>query len=277
MQSVLRQEKKVQYYCSAENIPPNQSVHELRKLFKRLRSLLRFYQHVPGGNVQPLREEMRHFGRELSPLRESYVNICLFEDELRAKKLVPERKMREAAEKLHLRNRQLVGSTLSEHSVCKAIRQFFPGFEDQLIRAGGREVSKIQIVWEISQSYQNSFFHFNYLPPDPSADQWHAFRKKLKRLYYQLDFIRLLHPRYFKLKSEQLSIINDHLGYDHDLHVFSLELGKKEYPFSPDELYILENQIEHLRELNQIKLNARLKSFFSEPSGAFNEKLELLF
>jgi CHAD domain-containing protein len=277
MQTILRQVEKVEYFCTAENISPNQAVHELRKLFKRLRSLLRFYEPAPGNNVKNICEEIRHFGKLLSPLRESYVNAFLFENEIRGRKRIPERKMKVAAEKFFNQNKTLVGNSLGEHTFCKEIRQFFNGFESQLTVAGSLEVSRVNIACEMSRSYQKSFFLFRTLPDDASSEALHALRKKLKRLYFQLDFIRLMHPKYFKLKSEQLSIINDQLGNDHDFHVFSEALLSGSYGFDDEERTILKNQVKHLHEMNRLKCRPRLKQFFSESPKAFDQRTELLF
>ena len=41
--SIVKQTAKVTYFCEAENISPNLAVHQIRRLFKRLRAWLRFY------------------------------------------------------------------------------------------------------------------------------------------------------------------------------------------------------------------------------------------
>ncbi len=269
---ILHQVEKGAYFCTAENISPNQAVHELRKLFKRLRALLRFYHSVQGNDPKTLRDEMKHFGRLLSPLRESFVNANLFENELRTKKIVPERKMRWAGEQFFLKNKKLVGSSLWDQPVCRSIRPFLSRLESRLEAAGSRKITAPQIVSELNHSYQKGYYLFRELPDHPSAEAMHSLRKKLKRLYYQLDFVRLFHPKYFKLKSEQLNLINDQLGNDHDLHVLSEELLSEDYGFSGEEKLLLKNQVEHLRELNQLKLRPRLKQFFSESPEAFNQK-----
>ena len=45
----------------------------------------------------------------------------------------------------------------------------------------------------------------------------------------------------------------------------------------PFEIEIFENQIQHLRELNELKLSARLKQLFRESPEVFKEKMELIF
>lgn len=276
--SVLRQVEKVEYFCNAQNISPNQAVHEFRKLFKRLRALLRFYEHIPGSETLVLHEKIKTFGRQLSPLRESYLNTLLFEKELKGRKLIPERKIKQAGEILYLKNKQLIEEHFGEQRICKSIGDFFTGFESKLIDAGSRKLSRIHIVQEVNDTYRSALSQYQNLHEDEvTADELHSLRKKLKRLFYQLDFVRLLHPRYFKLKSEQLNIITDQLGDDHDLHVFSEELHADEYGFSDEELRIIKNQVEHLRELNQQKLFLRLKQFFIEGPEAFSERIARAF
>jgi len=273
-QSVLRQVEKVEYFCNAENISPNQAVHEFRKSFKRLRALLRFYEQIPGNEITPLHENIKEYGKQLSLLRESYLNSELLEKELRGRKLIPERKIKQAGEKLHLKNKILIDSFFTERKICKSISDFFTGFETKLMDAGSNKLARIHVVQEVKDTYLNAYNrHQNIQESEVTADKLHALRKKLKRLYYQLDFIRLLHPRYFKVKSEQLNLITDQLGDDHDLHVFSEELHADEYDFSADELRIIENQVAHLRELNQLKLFPRLRQFFSETPEAFSERI----
>lgn len=277
-QSILRQVEKVEYFCNAENISPNQAVHEFRKSFKRLRALLRFYNRIPGNGISPLHDNIKKIGRQLSVVRESYLNAELLENELRSEGLIPERKMKQAGEKLHQKNKKLIDKFFVDHRICKSISGFFTGFEANMIDAGSKKLSRVHVVEEVEENYQDAYLQYQSLfQGEITAEELHSLRKKLKRLYYQLDFVRLMHPRYFKVKSEQLNIITDQLGDDHDLHVFSEELHSEEYDFNQEELRIIENQLEHFRELNQLKLFPRLKQFFSEPPEVFNEKTAQTF
>lgn len=277
-QSVLRQVEKVEYFCNAENISPNQAVHEFRKSFKRLRALLRFYDRIPGNGISPLHDNIKKIGRQLSVVRESYLNAELLEKELRGEGLIPERKIKKAGDKLHLKNKKLIDEYFIDRKFCKSINDFFTGFESKLIDAGCKKLARIHVIYELKDSYQSAFSQYhNLFEGEIAAEELHSLRKKLKRLYYQLDFVRLMHPRYFKVKSEQLNIITDQLGDDHDLHIFSEELHSEEYAFNQEELRIIENQLEHFRELNQLKLFPRLKQFFNEPPEVFNEKTAQTF
>ncbi len=277
VQAITRQAEKAVYFCAAENISANQAVHELRRSFKRLRALLRFYNEIPDSSAPQLNEDIRNFGKLLAPLRESAVNLDLFDKEIAGNKLLPEKKIRNARELLVQKNKVLLERGFWENNLNNTIRTFFDGFEILLTETGSELPVKIHLYREVTQSYLKSYTIYRQLPANPHPEEWHRLRKKLKRLWYQLDFIRYLHPRYYKLKTDQLNKITNQLGDDHDLHVFAEDFLSEGYGFSKEDLRILENQVEHLRELNQLKLQPRLKKFFSVPPGEFNNQQERFF
>lgn len=277
IQAISHQSAKAAYFCAAENISSNQKIHELRRGFKRLRALLRFFNEVPDSPAVQLNEDIRNFGKLLAPLRESAVNVDLFEKEISNNNHLPEKKIKNARDLLVQKNKSLVERGFLENNLNNTIRTFFDGFEAFLTKNNGELPVKMHLFNEVSQSYLKSVTVYRQLPANPHPEEWHELRKKLKRLWYQLDFIRFLHPRYFKLKTDQLNKITDQLGDDHDLHVFAEDLLAERYGFDGEELRILTNQIEHLRELNQLKLQPRLKQFFTAPPGEFDQKLERFF
>lgn len=277
IQAISHQSAKAGYFCAAENISSNQKIHELRRGFKRLRALLRFFNDVPESPAVQLNEDIRNFGKLLAPLRESAVNLDLFEKEISNNNHLPEKKIKNARELLVQKNKLLVERGFLENNLNNTIRTFFDGFEAILTKNNSELPVKMHLFNEVSQSYLKSITVYRQLPANPHPEEWHELRKKLKRLWYQLDFIRFLHPRYFKLKTDQLNKITDQLGDDHDLHVFAEDLLAEGYGFDDEELRILTNQIEHLREINQLKLQPRLKQFFTAPPEEFDQKLERFF
>ncbi len=275
--AISRQAEKAGYFCTAGNISANQQVHELRRVFKRLRALLRFFIEVPDTPAVQLLEDIRNFGKLLAPLRESAVNLDLFDKEIAGNQLLSEKKIRNARELLAEKNRVLLEKGFRENNLDNTIRTFFDGFTDMLVINNSELPGKLHMYRETSRTYFSSYSIYLQLPRDPHPEQWHDLRKKLKRMWYQLDFIRFLHPRYFKMKTDQLNKITDQLGDDHDLHIFSEDLLSGDYGFNEEELHIIKNQAENLRELNQLKLQPRLKQFFSAPPIEFDQKLERFF
>lgn len=277
IQAISHQAEKASYFCAAENISSNQKVHELRRGFKRLRALLRFFKEIPDSPAGQLNQDIRNFGKLLAPLRESAVNLDLFDKNISSNNHLPEKKIRIARELLVQKNKLLVERGFLENNLHNTIRTFFDGFDEILTKNNSDLPVRIQFFHEVSQTYLTSISIYQQLPANPHSEEWHELRKKLKRLWYQLDFIKFLHPRYFKLKTDQLNKITDQLGDDHDLHVFAENLMTENYGLDQEELRILTNQTEHLRELNQLKLQPRLKQFFTAPPEEFNQKLERFF
>lgn len=274
--AIRKQNEKTVYFCAAENISPNVAVHEIRKSFKRIRALLHFYDEQPEPVIQEFKQKVKESGRELSALRESFVNVQLFEREITGNPLVAERKLRTAREELNQKNHRLLETKFAGNRLCESIRQVIKKFNNYL-ESGAAIPSKKHLFGQAVLTFQKSFVIYQSMPAGQPPEEMHELRKKMKRLWYQLDFLRFLQPRFFRLKIDQLNHISEHLGEDHDLHVFLQELKKDYLSFDDEEMQILEKQVLHLRDINLRKLNPRLNQFFSESPEIFEDKMRKIF
>lgn len=271
-----KQTEKIIYFCSAENISPNLAVHEIRKSYKRLRALLNFYTECNLELADKYRKEIKEAGKVLSPVRESYVNVKYFDTITAGSNLVTEKKIRQVKDILSEKNRLLIDDYI-RNEINQQITNFIKKFQIQLnvIKTNCPSVSqlKTQILSTFILGYEN----FTGIEREINPLELHELRKILKRLWYQLDFVKFMHPRYFRMKSDQLNKTTELLGVDHDLYMFFEELQTEEFEFSGEELLILENQIRHQQELNIVKLMPRLKQFFNETPELFERKLDKIF
>ena len=277
VEAVKKQLERIEYFSSAENISPNLAVHEMRKIFKRTRALLMFYIDFPVEFPPEYSTQIKYFGRSLSVMRESFVNMQLFDRITAANTLIAERKIRNVKDKLADKNKEIIETGFLEVEGYLPIQKFSKNLEEQMDNVEITTPSVHQFAGQLKISYQQAYDFYSNLGLDPDAITAHELRKKMKRLWYQFDFIRYVHPRFFKSKTYQLNNITDKLGEDHDLYVLLTELKQEQYDFNAEELEIIENQVQHLREINLLKLNPRLKHFFSEPPEVFNLKLEAIF
>lgn len=272
-----KQNEKIIYFCSAENISPNVAVHEIRKSFKRIRALLKFYSECSVIFPRILIDELKAIGKILSPIRESFVNVQIFERVTEGNYPVSERKIKRVKELLSEKNKTETGAEFVEKEVCNSISMLTEKFESELEQLAIECPSSKQIKEQLSVSFLVGYELFKEIETGFTAEKLHKLRKILKRLWYQIDFIKFLHPRYFRLKSDQLNKITEQLGDDHDLFVFNQQLQLPEFKLLTDELLMVENLVEHQRELNMLKLTPRLKHFFNEPPEIFDRKLEKIF
>jgi CHAD domain-containing protein len=276
-ETIAKQLERIEYFCTAENISPNLVVHEMRKTFKRMRALLRFYNVFPEEFSPDFILQIKYFGRALSHLRESFVNLQMFERISVGNTMIPERKIRAARELFAEKNREVVEKGFFAAEGCDTIMKFTGKLATQMEDDSLPLPSQQQFISEIEDSYLKSYRIYQNLTVFSEPEMIHELRKKLKQLYYQFDFIRYVHPRFFKLKTYHLNNITEQLGEDHDLHVFLVELKSGFLDFDNIDLQILENQVQHHRELNLIKLNPRLKQFFKDLPEEFNLKMEKIF
>ena len=276
-ETIAKQLERIEYFCTAENISSNLAVHEMRKTFKRMRALLRFYNAFPEEFSPDFILQIKYFGRALSHLRESFVNLQMFERISVGNTMIPERKIRAARELFAEKNRVVVEKGFFAAEGCDTIMKFTGKLATQMEDDSLPLPSQQQFISELEDSYLKSYRIYQNLTVFSEPEMIHELRKKLKQLYYQFDFIRYVHPRFFKLKTYHLNNITEQLGEDHDLHVFLVELKSGFLDFDNIDLQILENQVQHHRELNLIKLNPRLKQFFKDLPEEFNLKMEKIF
>ena len=276
-ETIAKQLERIEYFCTAENISPNLAVHEMRKTFKRMRALLRFYKAFPEEFSPDYNLQIKYFGKALTHLRESHVNLQIFERITTGNTMVPERKIRAARELFAEKNREVVEKGFFAAEGCDTIMKFTGTLAAQMVDVTLPVPSQLQFTAELEDSYLKSYRIYQNLTVFSDSEMIHDLRKKLKQLYYQFDFIRYVHPRFFRLKTYHLNNITEQLGEDHDLFIFMTNLPENRYEFSDNELEILKNQIKRLREINRKKMFPKLKQFFTESPEIFNQKIKTIF
>lgn len=274
--ALQKQTEKVAYFCTAENVSANVAVHEIRKCFKRTRALLRFYPESPSNFGLIYLNEFQKAGNLLSPVRESFVNCQIFDRITSGDEHIQERKIRQARELFQEKNRLRTEILVEENDGFSAILDLVQNMENQM-ESNPDHASVKQIYTELCNSYNAGFNLYTQTELLTDGNELHELRKKMKRLWYQVDFAQFMHPRFFRLKSNQLNTITELQGEDHDLYVFLQEIKSGIFDFDSEELLVLENLVEHQRELNQLKLSPRLKQFFNETPEDFNLKMEKIF
>ncbi len=277
VEALSKQLERIDYYSSAENVSPNLAVHEMRKTFKRIRALVRFYIDYPEEFPLEYSNQIKYFGRSFSTMRESFVNMQIFERIAAGDHLLPEKKIKAAREKLAEKNKLVVEQGFLKAEGYLPIQNFAKLVAHQLEQFEFGQPSILQFVRQLEVSYKEAFDLYKEIWAGSDPELMHELRKKMKRLMYQYDFIRYIHPRYFKSKTFQLNNITEQLGEDHDLYIFLKELKYGGFDFNVTEFEIIENKVEHLREVNRVKLFPRMKQFFSETPEIFNQKLKTIF
>lgn len=273
----LKRINKLNYFCTAENVSPNLTVHETRKIFKRMRAYLKFFSHSSNPVFKHHKKDIVRLGKSLSGLRESFVDIQLFERLTNENSLIAERKLKAIKDKLVERNHELIRSDFVDSEITVAIHENMNNLAANISAFENEYPNKEQLINTLCKSYKKCHSFYKKNSSYKNAEELHELRKKIKVLYYQMDVLKFVNPKFFKAKATQLHAVTEQLGNDHDLYVFLNDLKQLKYDFEETELQVLSKQIEHLREVNIQKLDTRLNHLFSDPTEIFNQKISEVF
>lgn len=198
----------------------NEGIHEARKHFKRVRAVLRLVRGALADTTYR-RENMffRDQGRILSPVRDSVVYIETLDMlrehncQLSAEAFVRVRESLVERHKMILRTfvedgRQLpaVIESLREAQVrvqeWKLTAEGFAFFAHGLHRIYGRGHAEKKVAYA-----------------QPTTENFHAWRKRVKYLWYHAQILQPLWPGMMKALEREIDLLADLLGEEHDLAV----------------------------------------------------------
>jgi hypothetical protein len=275
VQAIQKQVEKVNYYCSAEYVLPDLAVHEIRKSFKRIRALLEFYPESFNEALNDYSKQIKSLAKLLSPVRESSVNVQLFDKLGTGTTPFPQQKYREVKDLLSEENKRIINELYADKRIFSEIKSFIYDIEARLFGILFHPSVRIDVLKQLSNSYKKGFHLYEEIKENYNPEKYHDLRKILKALGYQLDFAKVDQPRFFKLKSNALRKITEQLGADHDWHIFQSAIKQSVYGLEPSEIEVLDKQISLIQEPDLQKLFPGLKKFFKESPASFEEEIRL--
>lgn len=209
---------------------PHETIHEVRKHFKKLRGLIRLVRFGLGDDYKRLNVWYRDAGRRLSRVRDAesmleslqalqerftdseYADLFLeFEN------VFQERKQKLVAEWIDLEQEL---STLQEQlqGELEAVADWkIKGTASKVIRHG------------VQQTYARGQDALAQLHQEPGDELFHECRKRCKYQLYHMRLLSNIWPPIMTARIAELDQLNDYLGDDHDLTVMTqLVTGKNE-------------------------------------------------
>ncbi|MDE0076321.1 MAG: CHAD domain-containing protein [Caldilineaceae bacterium] len=199
----------------------NEGIHEARKHFKRVRALLRLTRGALPAETYVFENQcFRDLGRLLSPIRDSAVYIETLD-------LLRDSHRELIADDAFLRLRKrLVG----EHRTL--LNEFAQDEQRQESIIGSLRCAQPRVAeWHFQQS-EFSMFRGGLLRiygrgraekvaafSQPTTECFHAWRKRVKYLWYHLQILQPLWPAQLKAVERDCDRLADRLGEEHDLAV----------------------------------------------------------
>ena len=199
----------------------NEGIHEARKHFKRVRAVLRLScGALPAEIYRSENQFFRDQGRILSPIRDSAVYVETMD-------MLRRRYGLQVTDASFWRLRQSLveehGSVLKSFagdewllpSVIEALRDVRRRALDWKFRAAGFSL----FATGLRRTYGRGLKEKKVAYAQPTTENFHAWRKRVKYLWHQFQILRPLWPALMKVLAQDCDLLADRLGDEHDLAV----------------------------------------------------------
>jgi CHAD domain-containing protein len=263
------------YLCQHPITQRGITVHEVRKHLKKLRAAMRLASGTVGKDCHARQDRcVRKIGRSVSDLRDAQVRLQTF-IELR------DQSGKHSEQQPFSRTEELL--SLERESFSAA----FAGWQTQAIPQLERVKSRLMnwplegLAWKevceaVAKIYQRGQRRLAKTIADPVPENFHAWRKRVKDIWYELRILQPLNRVVLQQMAHDAEILGELLGREHDLD-FLLARLKKE---SADET--LEDELAQLEKLigkqgrrlrrDALELGRR---FYAEPAKAFAKRISI--
>jgi CHAD domain-containing protein len=251
------------------------TVHEVRKHLKKLRAAMRLAIGEVGKN-QHAREDrcVRKIGRLVSDLRDAQVRLHTL-IQLR------DETAKDSGKKPFPHIEELL--SLERESFSAAFAGWQKQAIPQLQRVGARlskwplnDATWKQICGAVCKIYKRGQRGLAEAISDPEPENFHAWRKRVKDLWYQLRILQPLNRAVLTEMAHDADVLGEILGREHDLEFLWVRLEKENGDEAlRDELAKLQKLI-HKRgkrlRTNALELGRR---FYAEPAKAFAKRISI--
>jgi len=251
------------------------TVHEVRKHLKKLRAAMRLAIGQVGKNCHAQEDRcVREIGRLVSDLRDAQVRLQTF-IELRDKaSKKTERQLFPRTEELLLLERESFSAA-------------FAGWQKEAIRRLENVKARLmawpldglnwkQICNAVCKIYRRGQRALAKTIDDPDAENFHAWRKRVKDVWYQLRILQPLNRMVLEEMAHDAEVLGELLGSEHDLDFLLARLEKERGDAAfADELGQLQKLItKRCKRLRRDALELG-RRFYAEPSKAFAKRISI--
>lgn len=247
-------EKAIHNIDNADQIE-HKVVHDVRKRFKKIRAVIRLIRDNLGNKLyQEENSFYRDLGRELSEIRDSVsaVNIA---QKLKGKYegKINNRETDALINELEIRKNELSLKFFNKEDSLGKVRSELEKRRD-MIDQWPKIDSFADIQSNFKRVYKRGYKAIDVAYQDPTIENFHELRKRVKYLWYHFRILRTMWPKVMNAWRKELDVMGDYLGDDHDLGVLLMDIKDKDNPLYHVYSYQLEEKITDYR--NQLEESA---------------------
>jgi CHAD domain-containing protein len=252
---------------------PVAAVHEARKAVKKERALLRLLRGtLPSAQRTAANTALRDAARGLSGVRDADVMIeTVHRLADRFAGQVPESTFTAVSQKLEETRRLEGGTTVAATLSSEAVQDLGA----VLVRVDDWELRRVgwtALEDGLLRGYRRGRKAFARARKERSLESLHAWRKRVKDLWYHLRLLQPVCGRVVRGQAKEASRLADLLGEDHDLGVLSLTLDQIERDVAVD-VDALRGLIDYRRDEVQSEAIFAGERLYAEKPKAFARRL----
>ena len=251
------------------------TVHEVRKHLKKLRAAMRLAVGQVGKNCWAREDRcVRKIGRLVSDLRDAQVRLQTFIQLRDQAAKYPEHELFPRTEELLLLERESFSAAFAGWQK-RAIPQL-ERVKTRLMKWPLDGLTWKQICGAVAKIYKRGQRGLAKTIDDSEAETFHAWRKRVKDLWYQLRILQPLNRVVLEQIAHDAEVLGELLGCEHDFYFLLARLEKE----SGDEALV--NELAQLKRLidkrckrlqrDALELGRR---FYAEPAKAFAKRISI--
>jgi CHAD domain-containing protein len=251
------------------------TVHEVRKHLKKLRAAMRLATGTVGKNCHAREDRcVRKIGRLVSDLRDAQVRLQTFVELRDQTTKRSEQQLFPRTEELLLLERESFSAAFTGWQT-----QAIPQLEHAKTRLMKWQLEGLtwkQICGAVAKIYKRGQRGLAKTIADPVPENFHAWRKRVKDIWYQLRILQPLNRVVLTEMAHDAEVLGELLGREHDLDFLLARLEKESGDvMMADELAQLQKLIgKRCRRLRRDALELG-RRFYAEPAKAFAKRISI--
>jgi CHAD domain-containing protein len=225
LKRIVRREidKALKALSAREGVNPVEGVHDARRAFKKIRAILKLARKELGNRVYE-RENVgyRDAGRPLTEVRDAQVLVETLDklaDRFAAE--VPPAAFQQVRDALVANNEATWKRVLDEEDAGSQVADTL-----KVARRHIRDWTIAHDSWKaldngLKSAYGRARKAFATASAEPTVENSHEWRKRVKDLWHQLQILQVMEPGVLEQEANQAHELADVLGDEHDLAVLS--------------------------------------------------------
>jgi CHAD domain-containing protein len=265
--------------CRKSDMEPDLTVHEIRKITKRVRSVFRLFRQATGdATYQRGIDKFRTISGLLAELRVSRVHAdTLREMSIEKKYPLDSTVTARLLRRFHRQHKRLLATAFERKQLFRQVGSLLSA---ELDHAESQPLSECEfgmLADNIRRSYKNGRSDLDIMLNQYTPENLHNLRKTVKGLWNQLILIRPVWPSGIGTMIHNLDALAEKLGKEHDLDELDLILSRKrknQNLLIPAELgdYINFKRLQLLRSIMPMAMRV-----FSEKPGSLSGRLNTYY